>query len=100
VRAHNRCVEFEFLERLTLLSSVHPAMGHESDAAHAAAIKLPAYVRAVEQLAKSHGSHVTVRVLIAPGTSTEYEITFQAKGKTYTTDIVIPVPPTSGPQPG
>lgn len=85
MKSRRRALGFETLESLMLLSSVHPVHA----AAHKAA-KLPAIVMAAQKAAQRIGSHVTVTpVLLAPGSVAEYQITFQAKGQTYTTDITI-----------
>ncbi|MDR3634605.1 MAG: hypothetical protein P4L84_12440 [Isosphaeraceae bacterium] len=101
MKSHDRALEFESLERLTLLSTIHPAIGHESHAPHNGATPLPAFVRAVERVAERFGSHVSAQpIIVVPGGFTEYQITFQVKGQTYTTDITIPDRPTTGPTPG
>jgi len=99
MKSRRRTLAFDSLEHLMLLSTIHPAVGHAS----AQQGQLPAFVRAVERAAKqSHGTHITVvPILAAPGSLTEYQVTFQIKGQTYTTDITVPYHgPKYGPQPG
>lgn len=104
MKSRGRTLQFDSLERLTLLSTMTPSVGHAfSLHAHRPPAHLPAFVRAVERVADRFGSNVTVTpVLAVPGGFTEYEISFQVKGQTYTTEITVPAPnpPGPGPQPG
>jgi hypothetical protein len=101
MKRHCRTPALESLECKTLLSSLHPVVGHASPAAHTAKIKLPAFVRAVERAAERLGSDVSVEpVEVVPGSFTVYKITFDVHGHEYTTDITIDARPTHGPQPG
>jgi hypothetical protein len=100
MKNRRRTLAFDSLESVMLLSSFHPGVGHPSSGAHGT--KLPAYVRSVVRAAHQVGSHVSVTTIAgAPGSATEYQIAFEAKGQTYTTDIwVQDHGPKVGPQPG
>ena len=101
MKSHRRRPAFDTLERLTMLSTIQPGIAHHSLEAHRAAVKLPVFVRAVEQAAERTGSHVSVKPIEAvPGAFTVYQITFQTRSQTYTTDITITYPTKPGPQPG
>lgn len=102
MKRQGRTLEFDSLERLALLSAISPSVGHgHAHIRRPPASKLPAFVRAVEQVAEHFGTNVTVTPTIAvPGAFTDYEVTFEVKGQTYTTEITVPARPTVGPQPG
>jgi hypothetical protein len=97
---HRRTLGFDSLERLTLLSSIQPAIEHLAPAAHAQTTKLPPFVRASKRQAERVGSDVHVQTIVVPGSFTEYEIVFHVKRTIYSVDITIQYPETPGPQPG
>ncbi len=101
MKTHKRPLEFDALERLALLSTIHPIATDTPHATPSVITPLPRYVRSVMQAARAQGSHVTEQTIVVPGSFTTYEITFRLGRKTYTTDITIPARPTIGPiEPG
>lgn len=99
MKSHRRTPTFDSLESVMLLSTMHPGVAHP--AAHQQ--RLPPFVRDVVQAARQRfGNHVTVTPTIAvPGGFAEYDVTFQFRGKSYTTVVTVPYHgPKYGPQPG
>jgi hypothetical protein len=92
-------MEFDSLERKTLLSSLHPAMGHESHVGHPETSGPPMIVRETMQSIRAHGFDPTKQVIAVPGSFTDYEITFMVGRSTVTIDINVPAPPSPGPEP-
>jgi hypothetical protein len=101
MKRHSRTPAFDTLECLAPLSAVNPAVGLVAHVMQRQQ-RPPAFVRAVVQAARRMGgTHITVTPTIAvPGSFTDYQITFQARGRTFTTVITIPVPQHPGPTPG
>jgi hypothetical protein len=101
MKKHRRNLGFDSLESLTLLSSLQPAVGHASPEVHNGTPQMPAFVRSVARAAERLGRHVVsvVPVESAPGSFTEYQITFMFHKNVYTTDITIDYPPHRGGQP-
>jgi hypothetical protein len=92
-------MEFDSLERKTLLSGLHPAMGHESHAAVTPYTPRQAIVIDTMRAIKARGFAPTKQVIAVPGGFTEYEISFMVRKTTVYIDITIPAPPSPGPGP-
>jgi hypothetical protein len=88
------------LEGRALLSSFHAASRSPEAVVDGSTAKLPPFVQAVKQDARRFGKHVQVETIVVPGSFTEYEITFYAKGSLHMIDLTINYPTTPGPQPG
>jgi hypothetical protein len=101
MKRHRRNLAFDAFEPRTLLSTLHPAVGHASPEVHKQTPKMPPFVLSVVRAAERIGRHVVSvePVALAPGSLAEYQITFVYHQNTYTTDITIDAPPPHGDQP-
>jgi hypothetical protein len=92
---------FDALEPMTLLSTLHSAVGHASPDVRKQTARMPPFVLSVVKAAERIGRHVVSvePVALAPGSLAEYQITFVYRRNTYTTDITIDAPPPRGDQP-